>query len=147
MMSMSPWTAEPVWLSPPRRQDTFAAAPTWMATSTLCSLGTSRTPAGSERSCRESPSGVWPKGMTRGRVGVKGTFGDDLGGLIFLFTRGDVLSFPYRSDSFQFIERERLRALMNLQSYRKDAGYNSRRTISFWKQEIRPYAVFARFSA
>ena len=50
------------------------------------------------------------------------TFGDDLGGLIFLFTRGGGLSFPYRSDSFQFIERERLRALMNLQSYRKDAG-------------------------
>jgi hypothetical protein len=38
--------------------------------------------------------------MIRGRLGFKVTFGDDLGGLIFLFTRGGGLSFPFRSIAF-----------------------------------------------
>src|SRR5882762_8931649 len=100
MMSISPCTAEPVWLSPPRRQETFAAAPTWMATSTLCSSGTSRTPAGSERSCRASPPAVSPKGTIRGSIGFTTTFGDDLGGLIFSLKRlyvREKVGVPFRS--------------------------------------------------
>ena len=107
MMSISPCTAEPVWLSPPRRHETFAAAPTWMATRTLCSSGTSRTPTGSERSCKASPLAVWPYAKTCGRPVLGATFRDDLRGLIFPFTRGRWTEFPSARLLHQCIERTR----------------------------------------
>ena len=84
MMSISPCTAEPVWLSPPRRQEIFAAAPTWMATSTLLQFGNLQNSGGIGAELQGEAAGCFAIGEDPAAVPVfAATFGNDLDGLIF----------------------------------------------------------------